>query len=88
MKYILLFAVVLLVGVVERQSPSIPLEAAIHDADQRKELTPQQLAEIGYWRRHERHQAECRGQQYLYSCCDSSWDRHTLTCVSVELNHK
>ena len=79
MKYALLIALVLLVGVVDRQTPLL-LEEAIRDADQRKELPPE---EIAYWRRHERNQRLCRGQTYVAQCCEDA--REDLTCLTREI---
>ena len=78
-----LIAIVLLVGVLDRQSLP-PLEAAVQDATRRKEVAPEVLADIAYWRRHEENRAKCRGQRYVYSCCNDSWDAGDLTCVSME----
>ena len=75
----LLIALVLLVGVVDRQTPLL-LEEAIHNADGRKaELPPE---EIAYWRRHERNQSLCRGQTYIEVCCPDG--RPDLTCLNPE----
>lgn len=70
-----LLALALLVSVVERDTP-ILLESHVRDADQRKELPPE---EIAYWRRHERNQALCRGQTWVSQCCDDA--REDLTCL-------
>lgn len=81
MKFLLLLAVILLVGVVDRQS-LLPLEAAVRDADRRKEVRPETLDEIAYWRRHERNSAECRGQTWISQCCTDA--REDLTCLKPE----
>ena len=76
MKYALLIALVLLVGVVDRQTPLL-LEEAIRSADERRALPPE---EIAYWRRHERNQALCRGQTYVAHCCEDA--REDVTCLT------
>lgn len=76
-----ILSMVLLVSVVDRQSPPV-LAEAIRDADQRKELRPEVLSEIGYWRRNERNQAACRGQTWVSQCCDSSMDAEEVTCLN------
>ena len=76
-------AAYLLVGAVDRASPPI-LHEHIRDADQRKELKPEDLIEISYWYRHERNAKSCRGQTYVWQCCDHSRDRGDLTCRPPE----
>ena len=78
-----ILSMALLVGIVDSNSPLV-LEAQIRDADQRKEVAPEVMADISYWRRHEANLAACRGQTYLYSCCDHSLDSGTLTCLTPE----
>ena len=73
-----IIALALLVGAVDRQSP-VALEAHIRDADQRKELPPEERA---YWKRHERNQRLCRGQDYIEQCCTDA--RPELTCLTHE----
>jgi hypothetical protein len=75
-----LLALALLVSVVDRQTPLL-LESHVRDADQRKELPPEEYA---YWRRHERNQALCRGQTYVNQCCDHRLDDGALTCLNPE----
>ena len=83
MKWLLLFGLVLLVGAVDRESPLL-LAAHVRDADQRKELPPEVLADIGYWKRHERNQHLCRGQTYVSQCCSHRMDDGDLTCLNPE----
>ena len=79
MRWLLLIGLVLLVGVVDRQSP-VALESHVRDADQRKALPPEEYA---YWRRHERNQALCRGQTYVAQCCEDA--REDVTCLTREI---
>jgi hypothetical protein len=76
-----ILSMAMLVGVVEHQSPPV-FEEAIRDASQRKELSPAQLEEIGYWKRHERNQRECRGQTWIEQCCTDA--RPDLTCLNPQ----
>lgn len=68
----------LLVGVLDASSPLVTA-SIIRDADERKAFTPEQLSEIGYWRRHEWNSQLCRGQTYLEQCCSDG--RPELTCL-------
>lgn len=63
-------------------SSSLVTAAHVREADHRKELPPEQLAEIGYWRRHEQRKADCRGQTYVAQCCDHSLHADTVTCLN------
>ena len=69
----------LLVGAVDRASPPV-LPEHIRDADQRKEMRPEDLIEISYWYRHERNSRLCRGQNYVWQCCSFAKDHGDLTC--------
>lgn len=74
-----ILALALLVGVVDVQSPLL-LESHVRDADQRKELPPEVLEDIGYWRRHEWNSQLCRGQTWIEQCCTDG--RPDLTCLN------
>jgi hypothetical protein len=54
--------------------------ALVREADHRKELPPEVLEDIGYWRRHEWNSQLCRGQTYLEQCCTDG--RPELTCLN------
>jgi hypothetical protein len=76
MKPLLVLALALLVvGPLDYSSSKVTSQL-VREADHRKELPPE---EIAYWRRHERNQAECRGQTYVAHCCDDG--REDLTCL-------
>jgi hypothetical protein len=56
--------------------------ALVQEADHRKELPPEVLEDIGYWRRHEWNSQLCRGQTYIEQCCTAG--RPELTCLNPE----
>ena len=76
-----LCASLLLVGPLDRNSPEINA-ALVQEASERKEVRPEVLADLSYWRRHERNQALCRGQTWIEQCCTDG--RPDLTCLTHE----
>jgi hypothetical protein len=69
----------LLVGPMDISSSEVTAQL-VREADERKELPPEVLEDIGYWRRHEWNSQLCRGQTYLEQCCTDG--RPELTCLN------
>jgi hypothetical protein len=82
MRVLLLLAIaLLLVGPLDISSSEVTA-SLVREADERKELPPEVLEELGYWRRHERNSRLCRGQTYVSQCCTDG--RSDLTCLNPE----
>jgi hypothetical protein len=71
----------LLVGPLDISSSEVTA-SLVREADERKELTPDVLEDIGYWRRHEWNSQLCRGQTWIEQCCSDG--RPELTCLNPE----
>ena len=80
----LLAIALLLAGPLGRDFSPEVTAAAVREASERKELPPELLADIGYWERHERNKARCRGQTYVAQCCDNRFDYGAPTCLNPE----
>jgi hypothetical protein len=77
----LLAIALLLVGPLDISSSEVTTQL-VREADERKELPPEVLEDIGYWRRHEWNSQLCRGQTYIEQCCTAG--RPELTCLNPE----